>query len=623
MMQFLGKFSKRIGLGTSTMKFAAPTVNVKRHINTLYGSNSTISIKAQSSKKYTSSCNQIVRKMGTLSSQTKPSLPFSKPSLLNYTQKAHYNQKFENVLDPLIQPQMEKIQNNLLITQWLNPNSSLPLHDQLARLAPEMIEFVMGFSDFNIYFLRYVQTYTTFFQDIINKHTIEDRTHAKLFTRDWRLLDIDSYVEWDLADYMSWTLSPSISSKMKAEVMKLYDLVLHHPHPLVRYSIMEVIEGAGLIFFTKTAPLADKLQNQTGYEYKYFGTHHLALEDGGIGIPETSKEDSDEIEKEKEIELQQLDEMYGRYSKQELQRTVSHVVEETSKIFQTTFDSWYSTANMFHKEKQEFYHTRFKEDAKGYQNSTFKDDTTKHPHSFFYPSESMVDIKENNSDYIDLSSQIHEKLNDFDSKQEAILPFALIDLLGISFICGSDSRNSNSEDQDARLCHDLSQTIGKMGHALIHDYRKLEWGNDFSNNISSLLRYKFFSPRSDLHRTNFSKWFKSMLKEKDLAVRAVYLKITIDAYKYLLHGIYDHIHSDIKNIDLHLINGKWFYYFNKNFSSQINALKNDLSTEQQEKILIFRDSLVKNIKNEIKATKPEKLVLSPEEETSSTPTLTM
>ena len=135
-----------------------------------------------------------------------------------------------------------------------------------------------GFPDFNLHYLRYVKEYTTFLQDIINKHTIKNRRYAKLFTQDWQLLNIDSYVDWNLADYMSWTLSPSISTKMKAEVLKLYDLVLHHPHPLVRYSIMEVIEHAGLIFFTKTAPMAEKLGKKTGYEYKYFGPHHLKLE---------------------------------------------------------------------------------------------------------------------------------------------------------------------------------------------------------------------------------------------------------------------------------------------------------------------------------------------------------
>ena len=135
---------------------------------------------------------------------------------------------------------------------------------------------------------------------------------------------------------------------------------------------------------------------------------------------------------------------------------------------------------------------------------------------------------------------------------------------------------------------------------------KLGWGNDFSKNISSLLRYKFFSPRSDQHRTNFANWFKYMLNEKDPIVKSIYLKITMDVYKYLLHGFYDDIHHDTKDLDLHLINGKWHYHLEKIFFSPIQTLQDGLSNDQEKKIYKFRSTLIKNLKSELNLAIPHR-----------------
>ena len=53
----------------------------------------------------------------------------------SYIQKKQYTKKFDNFLNPIVDSQMEKLNHNSLITKWLNPDNSLPIHEQLGTVS--------------------------------------------------------------------------------------------------------------------------------------------------------------------------------------------------------------------------------------------------------------------------------------------------------------------------------------------------------------------------------------------------------------------------------------------------------------------------------------------------------
>ena len=77
--------------------------------------------------------------------------------------------------------------------RWLN-ESSCPLHQRFA-FSPVLVEFIMGFSDMNKWFLSYSEPRTPFHEEI-NEHTLEDRTHSRWFVEDWSKLDFNGQLGW-------------------------------------------------------------------------------------------------------------------------------------------------------------------------------------------------------------------------------------------------------------------------------------------------------------------------------------------------------------------------------------------------------------------------------------------
>ena len=166
---------------------------------------------------------------------------------------------------------------------WLN-DASCPLHQRFA-FSPVLVEFIMGFSDMNKWFLSYPDPQTPFHEEI-NEHTLEDRTHSRWFVEDWIKLDFNGQLGWSAGDTLWWWFLCKETELVRRLAMETLELTVQHEDPLERFAMMQAIEACGDVFFGNTVEIAKQLGRQTGLEYRYYGHFHRARETGHLHADE-------------------------------------------------------------------------------------------------------------------------------------------------------------------------------------------------------------------------------------------------------------------------------------------------------------------------------------------------
>jgi hypothetical protein len=147
--------------------------------------------------------------------------------------------------------------------------------------APILVNFIMGFSDMNRWFMRY-ENPSGDHERAINRHTHEDETHSRLFVEDWRKLGLDQRLGWTASDTLAWYHAAPATELFRAHAMDILRMLTQHEDPLVRFALMESIEAWGHVMFSATEVAATQLSESTGTQYRYFGSYHLKREIGHL-----------------------------------------------------------------------------------------------------------------------------------------------------------------------------------------------------------------------------------------------------------------------------------------------------------------------------------------------------
>lgn len=144
---------------------------------------------------------------------------------------------------------------------------------QRLAFAPCLPFFVMSFGEFNKYVFREEPTNDPV-QEIVNKHSYEDEHHWLWFLEDLDRLGIDTTLKFSDAVNFVW------SEETKASRWVTYQIFRYAcgASPLVKLVSLEVIEAAGNVFFSTSAPIARELRSITQKEYLYFSGFHLEVE---------------------------------------------------------------------------------------------------------------------------------------------------------------------------------------------------------------------------------------------------------------------------------------------------------------------------------------------------------
>jgi hypothetical protein len=182
-----------------------------------------------------------------------------------------------------IRRRSQALAQNPLFVRWLD-REDIP-DERKFGFMPMAIDFVMGFRDFNKYFVRYPSPSSPF-EEALNSHAAEDETHSLLFLEDWDDVRVDQQLGWRPRD-LYWWMTSDRTRESRALDFTLTKLVYEHVDPLLRFAIIESMEAAGHVFFKKTADIADRLSQAQGKPYRYFGRYHLERETGHlIGVDE-------------------------------------------------------------------------------------------------------------------------------------------------------------------------------------------------------------------------------------------------------------------------------------------------------------------------------------------------
>ncbi|MBX3229285.1 MAG: hypothetical protein KIT84_18310 [Labilithrix sp.] len=193
------------------------------------------------------------------------------------------------------------------------------------------LDFIMGFRDFNRYFVHYPSPQNEL-EEAINAHAREDETHSALLLKDWEALDMDATLGWRPRDLFWWLTSEWTADARRMD-FELISLVWHNPDPLLRFAIIESMEAAGNVFFARTVRIIKALgddQDRLFREFPYFGPDHFARETGHLqgGADERPF-------------------LRATLSDEDAAKARAHV-EHVFSIFTRHFDSWNALARSMH-----------------------------------------------------------------------------------------------------------------------------------------------------------------------------------------------------------------------------------------------------------------------------------
>lgn len=194
---------------------------------------------------------------------------------------------------------------------WM-AGDEVPLQDRFV-FAPLFAGFILGFSDMNRWHMRYPDPATPY-EEAINRHTEEDETHSALFLEDWAELGFDDQLGWGVVDTMTWYYSSPETEVFRRYAMRIVQMCVQNPDPLVRFAVMESIEACGHVFFGHTAPLAEELSRRTGAALRYFGPYHLAKETGALIDAEDLFENAHLTDAQRGLACALVDEVFDMFA---------------------------------------------------------------------------------------------------------------------------------------------------------------------------------------------------------------------------------------------------------------------------------------------------------------------
>lgn len=127
---------------------------------------------------------------------------------------------------------------------------------------------------------------------IINLHVCEDRTHARLFLHDVRVLDLARVWGIDRASTLLWALwvSPLLDPAQEVASHRIRMLVDPRDEwPPFRYLHIEQLERDGNLLFSAATRKSAEVSAQHSVTPLYFAEHHLDRETGHVGSDEFVK----------------------------------------------------------------------------------------------------------------------------------------------------------------------------------------------------------------------------------------------------------------------------------------------------------------------------------------------
>lgn len=383
---------------------------------------------------------------------------------------------------------------------WVR-STNLPIAERL-RFAPIMANFVMGFRDANKWFIRFPQPQSRL-EEIINRTTLEDETHSRLFLEQWQLLGLDQHLGFRASDTLYWLYFAKETERYRRIGFELARLnVEDGGDPLVRFAHTEAGEACGNAFFSVLAPIADEVSRQAGAENRYFGSYHLALEVG---------------------HLVDCPDIYERISLSESQRQLGiALASRTFDLFDEIHDGFLEYA----KNYVETHRVPKRPPVLRNALSTVAAQEPAGSRAVRGLSASQASIEEVLEERKEQASRhpLYAWLDEERSvapkqKLMRLIPYWIVDILGYrelnAYAIRYPSASSASEELINSICSDL-ETHNSL---FLSDWDALGMDEALSWRASETLRFCYLDPRVDVHRKNLATFAKLAMRHKSPVLR--------------------------------------------------------------------------------------------------------
>ncbi|HYO55844.1 hypothetical protein [Archangium sp.] len=140
--------------------------------------------------------------------------------------------------------------------------------------APCLAPMTMGFADLMVFGLRDASSRDRL-QQLLNAHTSVDDRHWEFFMRDLETLELNGSLAVVGSLKLLWGQH---CAKTRQLIYKLMALV-HAASPIMRLVILEIVEAAADVAFSRFRQVGREFTEQTGKPLFYFGAPHQDMED--------------------------------------------------------------------------------------------------------------------------------------------------------------------------------------------------------------------------------------------------------------------------------------------------------------------------------------------------------
>ena len=469
-------------------------------------------------------------------------------------------------------------------------------------------DFVMSFADINKWFLYYEEDHHQLLKQSINIHTMEDRTHSKIFIEDWYKLGYDDTFDWKPSETIWWCFARQETEVIRTLGMKILRLAVNNPDPGLRFAIIECIEEFGDLLFELTEPIAINLEHQTQIEYRYFGSYHRRKETGRLqGVDETELM---AVVLEPDIQRQ------AASIARDLFRDFDKVFTELLQFSKTDSQSSKNVVTQFQRENPA---------ALESEGSPIRWPAYPVSHTIHSSQTPMVRFLQSRMESLEqhpfLAWLDQTPPSAIKNRFRSFLPLWAIDILTYPDFQHKVLKyfhpRTIEEKTLNRWCHDLSKHAGLF----LNDWLALNIDTSFNLTSGETICFLFLSPHTELHRHNMSETKKFALRQQDPILRFW----TLYAIEKAGEVFFAHTNplatmvEQSDNIRLDYLAHRHYLAHPKELVSDTSAESNffaiAVSPEQQTLIREIIDLVFNNMNqqfhNSLKVGKSEELLLTP------------
>lgn len=155
---------------------------------------------------------------------------------------------------------------------WISGGGGDPA-DRLAAFLPLWIPDIMGYADLMTYALTYPDA-GTLQERALNRRVRLLSSHHRLFAHDVAALDLDARLGWTAGESLRF-LGLGHETDLQRETQAAFlDAAYRHRSPLVRYWLVEALQGSGEAFFHHGSLLAGEVERRDGVRLDYLADRH-------------------------------------------------------------------------------------------------------------------------------------------------------------------------------------------------------------------------------------------------------------------------------------------------------------------------------------------------------------